>query len=91
MTQSVFRTFVTARICGTKNAWSVGETAGVPISEVPVELEIQGQKQWGYHLVISPFGFFTADYHYDSLKEAFSSASEVFGVELATWKEVLPE
>jgi hypothetical protein len=54
---------VVASICGSGDAWKVGQPSDLPASvkERPVTLEIQGDAQNGYHLVMSPEGCFTAD------------------------------
>ncbi len=51
------------RILGIKNGWSFApreekKGAGHPCD---IKLEIQGSKRSGFHLVMSPPGFFTAD------------------------------
>ena len=77
---------VKTTIFGTRNAWSLtldrdGETG----KEVEVSLQIQGKTAWGFHLVMSPEGYVTADYHYRSLEEAKADARELFGAEAGDW------
>jgi hypothetical protein len=50
-----------------------------------VELEIQGDDKWGYHLVMSPDGLPFADSSHDTLEDALESARSLFGVPLDGW------
>lgn len=75
------------RVWGTKNAWklsSFGNT-GEPNQECDVALEISGDDQNGYLLVMAPHGFFTADSWHQSKQEALESAKELFGVSHDVW------
>ena len=54
-------------------------------TESLIELEIQGDEINGYNLVMSPEGFFTADYWYETKEEAMESAEELFGVTRLEW------
>ena len=76
-----------ARVWGTKNAWSLSpfRTADEPNQECDVELEIQGDDRDGYHLVMSPHGFFTADSWHQTKQDALDTASELFGVLPDAW------
>lgn len=76
-----------ARVWGTKNAWSLSpfRTANEPTQECDVELEIQGDDREGYHLVISPHGFFAADSWHHTKHDALSTARELFGVLPDAW------
>jgi hypothetical protein len=77
----------TVRIFGTRNAWSLAANGRSEADgrNVLVSLEIQGSPRNGYHLVMSPDGFFTADSHYDTLDEALDAGSELFGVAHDGW------
>ncbi|MFV8784104.1 hypothetical protein ACNKU7_16915 [Microbulbifer sp. SA54] len=74
-------------IWGEKNAWSHAPHPGTNqrCSQSLTELEIQGDDQSGYHLVMSPVGYFSADYWYESLQEAKESAEKFFGVTDKEW------
>lgn len=76
-----------ARIWGTNNAWSLSpfRTADEPNQECDVELKIQGDDRDGYHLIMSPHGFFTADSWHQTKEDALSTARELFGVLPAAW------
>lgn len=76
-----------ARICGTATAWSVEPNAGAAADgvECTVDLEIQGDDQAGYHLVMSPEGFFTADHWYQTRAEALASAEALFDGAAHSW------
>jgi len=79
----------TARIWGTRNAWSLSAFAdGRDCScECEVSLEIQGDAKNGYHLVQSPDGFFAADSHHETKEDALETAEELFGVCRHEWSE----
>ena len=76
-----------ARIYGTTNSWSLSPLEGHSAEgrECELELAIEGDDKQGYHLIMSPTGFFTADYWYATQDEAVSSASELFGVSSKHW------
>lgn len=76
-----------ARIFGTANSWSLTAHAGYAPEgrECGVNLKIAGDAKNGYHLVISPDGFFTADNWYQTLDEALASALELFDVAADNW------
>jgi hypothetical protein len=78
-----------ARVWGTKNAWSLApfRTADEPNQECEVELEIQGDDGNGYHLVMSPHGFFTADSWHQTKQDALDTARELFGVLPDAWSK----
>ena len=68
-------------------AWSLNpdsypETDGI---ECTVALSIEGDENNGYHLIMSPEGFFTADNWYQSLEEAQKAAHEQFDVNSDAW------
>ncbi len=75
------------RVWGTHDAWSFKPktNSSNPGILCDVSLEIQGNKQNGYHLVMSPSGFFTADYWYATKQEALIGAEEIFGVSKNEW------
>jgi hypothetical protein len=86
----IFRTQTTVQICGTRNAWSLeSDDPNEPRTETLVNLEIQGSNRDGYNLVMSPDGFFTADYWYETLDEAFEAGFDLFSVSKEQWKEIL--
>jgi len=75
------------RIWGTKNCWSLSPDAynNSHGTDCSVELEIQGDDRNGYHLVMSPSGFFTADNWYETQQDAIDDAIELFGVHADQW------
>jgi hypothetical protein len=76
-----------ARIWGTANAWSLSQSGGSdqPNQECIVELEIQGDDRNGYHLVMTPSGYFTADSWHPTKHDAVESARELFGIDQYAW------
>jgi hypothetical protein len=56
-----------------------------PAQERRVELEIQGDDKWGYHLVMCPEGLSFADSWHATLDDALESARDGFGVPLDAW------
>ncbi|MCU7797068.1 MAG: hypothetical protein KZQ75_08060 [Candidatus Thiodiazotropha sp. (ex Myrtea spinifera)] len=75
-------------ICGTSNSWCIeSDNKSLPRTSCEIELEIQGSRRNGYHLVMSPEGFFTADYWYQTKDEAIDSALELFGVSEIQWEK----
>ena len=78
-----------ARVWGTKNAWSLSplRIADEPNHECEVQLEIQGDDRNGYHLVMSPNGFFTADSWHQTIQDALDTARELFGVITDDWSK----
>jgi len=76
-----------ARIYGTSHAWrlSVQADQSEEFKECEVSLEIQGDSRNGYHLVMSPSGFFTADAWHETKQDALESAHELFGIEFDEW------
>ena len=77
------------QIFGTKNSWSLTPQPGMSASGKlnNISLEIQGDAKNGYHLVMSPEGFFTADYWYESKDDAIQNALELFGVAANEWEK----
>lgn len=51
-----------------------------------VELEIRGDDRNGYHLVMTPEGFFTADSWHETQRDAMQAAHDCFGVITKEWK-----
>lgn len=80
-------------IYGTKNSWSLSPHQGYSIDSTlcNIDLEIQGDDKNGYHLVMSPEGFFTADHWYQTLEEALNNANELFNVDKNEWKKSTDE
>ncbi len=76
-----------SRVWGSRDAWSFAphrEWEGDG-HDCAVELEIQGDDARGYHLVISPAGFFTADSWYETLTDAYEAAVELFDIAPKAW------
>ena len=75
-------------IRGSANAWQVAGPAdpAATVQERAVTLEILGNAQDGYHLVMSPAGCFTADTWHQTVEEAKDTAHRVFGVPPAGWE-----
>lgn len=73
-----------------RNSWRLAQPDDSPedVQDRSVHLEIQGSEKHGYHLVMSPEGLFTADYHYPTQADALEDARELFGVEPTIWQEV---
>jgi hypothetical protein len=82
------RAHTTARVYGTTNSWSLTPHRGYASEgrDCEVDLEIQGNEEQGYHLVMSPAGFFTADSWYKSQDDALAAALELFGVTREEWR-----
>jgi hypothetical protein len=83
----IIKTTKTVTIWGTSNAWSLEPQKGLSeaSTESRTELEIQGDEKNGYNLVMSPEGFFSADYWYKTKEEAIESAEELFNVTRSEW------
>lgn len=81
------KAFVVVPICGSDNIWKVGEPSDPPatVKERLVALEIQGDAQNGYHLVMSPEGCFTSDTWHESIADAKATAAELFNVPPDGW------
>lgn len=74
-------------ILGEGNGWKVatqGDLSGAERSR-RVELEIQGDDQHGYHLVMSPEGCLVADTWHRSQADALAEAQRLFGVPPSDW------
>jgi len=86
---SIYAT-TTARIWGTSNAWSAAQTVfpDQPNRDCTVELEIQGDDRNGYHLVMAPSGFFTADSWHPAKQDALDAACDIFDVPQNEWSDV---
>ena len=85
----VLRTQATFQICGTKNAWSIeSDNPDAQRAKTFVTLEIQGNSQDGYHLIMSPDGFFTADHWYENIDDAFEAGHELFSVSKEQWHKI---
>ena len=82
----------TTEIWGTRNSWSAAQTGGPsqPKSDCNIDLEIQGDEQNGYHLIMTPTGFFTADSWHETKQDAIDAAFEIFGVSCASWSKRRP-
>lgn len=55
------------------------------VTEVEVKLLIEGNMKNGYHLIITPDGFFTTDSHHETLEDAIESAKESFNISYSDW------
>ncbi|MCH9656024.1 MAG: hypothetical protein K0U86_18955 [Planctomycetes bacterium] len=78
-----------ARIYGTSQAWRLSFQADQTevFKECEVSLEIQGDRRNGYHLVMSPSGFFTADSWHETRQDALEKANELFGIKFEEWSK----
>jgi hypothetical protein len=80
------RASVLAWIEGTPGWRVVDATSTSPrTAQRRVELEIQGDEHFGYHLVMCPEGCTFADTWHATLEDAKESAREMFGVPLDGW------
>lgn len=79
----------TASIFGSRNSWSLSPIKGhsAEPTNCLVHLEIQGDEQNGYILVMSPEGFFAADSWYATENEARNAADELFSVPRDGWSQ----
>ena len=76
------------RIWGSKNAWSLSKDYGYSSSiKCQVELEINGDDKNGYHFIMKPEGFFTADDWHETLQDALDAGRELFGIDLSEWRK----
>lgn len=75
------------QVWGTSDSWSLAPHAGSEQQGklCDVELEIQGNDKDGYHLVMTPAGFFAADSWHESQEAAQASAAELFGTKPSDW------
>lgn len=80
-------TKIKIQVYGTRNSWSLSPHNGMSGMGkfCEVTLEIQGDPQNGYHLEMSPEGFFMADSWHETKQEALDSARELFGVAHNDW------
>jgi len=85
----VVKAVVVIPIRGSGTAWKVAEPSDPParVQQRVVTLEIQGDGENGYHLVMSPAGCFTADTWHESVEDAKATAAEVFDVPPDGWTE----
>ena len=81
-----------ADVWGTRNSWSLEQQKGHSrkTEGCAVLLEIQGDEKDGYHLVMSPDGFFTADSWHETRQDAINAAWELFGVNESQWTNQKP-
>ena len=75
-------------MAGRPNSWSIAEAGDANAVELSIELSIQGYSKTGYHLVICPDGYSSADSSYDSIDEAKEDVFEMFGVNQHEWTTV---
>ena len=82
----------TSRVWGSHDAWSLAPDGGSDAAgrDCAVDLEIRGDDASGYHLVMSPAGFFTADTWHETLDDAYAAAAEFFGIAPERWAEKRP-
>ena len=80
------------RVWGRKHGWSLSSDSGYrgPGKECEIKLEIQGDDKNGYHLIMSPDGFFTADTWCETLEAAIRDGQELFGLAHQDWKQHEP-
>lgn len=77
-------------IRGYGNSWKVAEPSDTGTSHLQqrtVALEIRGDAKDGYHLVMSPEGYFTAETWHPSVEDAKETAFRIFGVPLDGWDD----
>jgi hypothetical protein len=81
------KTVAVVPVRGTSNAWKVAEPSDppAPVHEREVALEIQGNPRDGYHLLMSPTGYFTADTWHQTVEDAKDAAHRWFGVPPEAW------
>lgn len=77
-----------ATIYGGRTGWSLNDQCGSTrkVMDVTVNLEIQSDGGNGFHLVIAPDGFFTADTWHETLQSAIETSQELFGIDPAEWQ-----
>ncbi|MDR8523718.1 hypothetical protein [Shewanella fidelis] len=70
-----------------KGGWRVAESEDEIkyVKRLVIALSIEGDPKNGYHLIMTPDGLFTADLHFDSIKEAKEEAEEYFEVSNIQW------
>ena len=79
------------QVWGSTNAWSLAPQAGWgEPRECAVEVEIDGDDSSGYHLIMSPVGFFTADSWHETLDDALDAAVESLGIPRDAWTAKQP-
>jgi hypothetical protein len=76
--------FTRIAISGGGKQWKV-EPNDRQTTAIDVKLEIQGDDQNGYHLVMTPEGCFTADTWHKTRVEAVEEAERIFGVPESAW------
>ena len=77
-----------AQVWGQKNAWSLAPPDGTTASptECEIVVEIQGDEKNGFHFVMSPNGFFTADTWSETIDEAFDYGKRLFDLDRDDWR-----
>ncbi len=72
---------------GSESAWSLTPHSQVSGEgrECPIDLEIVGDPETGYHVVKSPSGFSAADDWYLTLEEALEAGRREFGIGSEDW------
>jgi len=70
-----------------KGGWRIANDSDPAkyVHDVEVELCIQGNSKNGFHLIITPENFFTADWHHETLEDAIESAQESFDISSSDW------
>ena len=76
-----------ATVWGYQNSWNLAPSHRNkgPSQECEVGLEIQGDADSGFHLIMSPDGFFTTDSWHATKDEALETAERLFGVGRNNW------
>jgi hypothetical protein len=79
--------FAETRVWGSTNCWSLAPGRGLTGDGrlCRVRLEIQGDEESGFHLVVEPTGFFAADSWHHTKAEAISAARSLLGVAADAW------
>ncbi|KFZ36113.1 hypothetical protein HR45_18275 [Shewanella mangrovi] len=78
-------------IYGNASYWSLsGEHSAAPTSQRHIDLDIIGDTEQGYLLLISPKGLYTAEMWCASLEEAKQHAQQWFAIQTADWRDAHP-
>ena len=77
-----------SHVWGHKNAWSLAPPDGSTSAptECEVVVEIQGDEKNGFHFIMSPNGFFTADTWSETVDEAFNDGKQLFDLNRKDWR-----
>lgn len=74
---------------GSPKAWSLANQSSYkPCTLCKVEIEIEGNPKRGFSLLISPDGFSTADYWFETLEEALECGINLVGASISEWQKI---